>query len=59
MPDGGMICVVVCSRFPSELGAEVLLLPSGNKEVFGGCQSLILCIIRVGEEGRSRFVFSQ
>lgn len=31
VPDEDMICVVVCSRFPPELGAEVVLLHSGNK----------------------------
>lgn len=31
VPDGDMICVVVYSTFPPELGAGVLLLCSGNK----------------------------
>lgn len=59
VPDGDMICVVVCSRIPPELGTGVLLLPSGKKAVYGGCQTFILCIIRAGEEDRSRAVFSQ
>lgn len=35
VPDGDMICVVVCSGIPPELGAGMLLLPSGSKEVYG------------------------
>lgn len=59
VPAGDMICVVVCGRIPPELGAGVLLLTSGNKEVYRGYQFLILCRIRADEEGRSRAVFSQ
>lgn len=42
VPDGDMICVLRCSKIPPESGAEVLLLLSGNKEVYGGWQYLIL-----------------
>lgn len=41
VPDRDMICIV-CNRIPPESGAGLLLLPSGNKEVYGGCQYLIL-----------------